>query len=378
MIINIIVIIIIIIIYSDEMQTCIHINDYTKHEISRSWYKRDDYDKMVDLARKTASKAVQREKELQNELENMLLTNNNKGKVDDDDDDNDLDDDDDNGKENSNSNKRSSKQSRKKPIEYRGLEAWTPNGSAKVRMLKESAIELVWNEQSRQWEEGTFDDVRIRNVYITVTEMAVLISYNRGINDADIVQKLKEQEEIRREKKKNRNRYSKSKSVIRKTAKSTGMGLVSGTNKIVSTTGKVGKKLGKRGVRAGVATATLDPRMMKEELKVRINKRRECQRETIVTQSRSSSEQQQQRQVEDGAIKIVINTPPPVVVGKQQQQGRDHSESPNSKGRFIYNIHFTHVVLPHRIHEKTKTKYILSLRFGSKHGCSIFLFLSSP
>merc|ERR1740130_1008134 len=261
---------------------------------------------MVGFARKTASKAVQREKELQNELENMLLTTNDNNDADI------LDDDDNHSKkENSNGNKKkrsSSKQSRKKPIEYRGLEAWTPDGSAKVRTLKESAIELVWNEQSRQWEEGTFDDVRIRNVYITVSEMAVLISYNRGMNDADIVQKLLVQEEIRREKKKNRNRYSKSKSVIRKTAKSTGMGLVSGTNKIVSKTGKVGKRLGKRGVKAGVATATLDPRMMKEALKVRINmKRRECQRETIVTQSRSSSEQ-------------------------QQQQDRGHSESANITG----------------------------------------------
>ena len=325
------------------MQTCLHINDYTKHEISRSWYKRDDYDNMVGLARKTASKAVQREKELQNELENMLLTTNDNN------DDDILDDDDNHSKkESSNSNKRSSsKQSRKKPIEYRGLEAWTPDGSAKVRTLKESAIELVWNEQSRQWEEGTFDDVRIRNVYITVSEMAVLISYNRGMNDADIVQKLLVQEEIRREKKKNRNRYSKSKSVIRKTAKSTGMGLVSGTNKIVSKTGKVGKRLGKRGVKAGVATATLDPRMMKEALKVRINmKRRECQRETIVTQSRSSSEQQHQREVEDSAKRIVSNTPRPVVIGKQQQQqqqDRGYSESANNAGKFIYSIYFTHV-----------------------------------
>jgi hypothetical protein len=349
------------------MQTCIHINDYTKHEISRSWYKRDDYDKMVDLARKTASKAVQREKELQNELENMLLTNNNnnnkgKGKGDHDDD---LDDDDHNEKENSNNNKRSTKQSRKKPIEYRGLEAWTPDGSAKVRMLKESAIELVWNEQSRQWEEGTFDDVLIRNVYITVSEMAVLISYNRGINDADLVQKLIEQEEIRSEKKKNRNRYSKSKSVIRRTAKSTGKGLVSGTNKIVSRTGKVGKKLGKRGVKAGVATATLDPRMMKEALKVRIvNKRRECQRETIVTQSRSSTEQQQQREVVDGAKKIVNNSPP----------DRGHSESANSTGKFIYNTHSTHLFYHIASLKNKKKKYILSLRFGSKHGSSIFYF----
>lgn len=62
----------------DEMQTCLHINDYTKHEISKCWYKREDYDKMVDLARKTASKAVKREKELREELENMLGPGNDR------------------------------------------------------------------------------------------------------------------------------------------------------------------------------------------------------------------------------------------------------------------------------------------------------------
>merc|ERR1712025_532462 len=52
----------------DELQTCLHINDYTKNEISRSWYKREDYDKMVDLARKTALKAVKRENEMKQEV----------------------------------------------------------------------------------------------------------------------------------------------------------------------------------------------------------------------------------------------------------------------------------------------------------------------
>ena len=241
------------------MQTCLHINDFTKHEISRSWYKRADYDKMVDLARKTASKAVQREQELQNELESMLLHGDEHVDADDDDDDDDNDEDDEkenaaNGstgvkKTGKDKKKKSISSKKKRPIEYRGLEAWTPGGAAKVRILKESAIELVWNEQSHQWESGIFDADTIRNKYLPVSEVAINVAKERGQNDADTVQKLIELEAIRKEKKRNRSRYGKSKAVLRKTAKTTGKGLVSGTGKIVSKTGKVGKKLGKRGVK---------------------------------------------------------------------------------------------------------------------------------
>merc|ERR1712146_871495 len=49
----------------DEMQTVLHINDYTNGEMNKSWYKRADYDKMVFLARKTAGKAEEREKDLE-------------------------------------------------------------------------------------------------------------------------------------------------------------------------------------------------------------------------------------------------------------------------------------------------------------------------
>ena len=298
------------------MQTCLHINDFTKHEISRSWYKRADYDKMVDLARKTASKAVQREEELQNELESMLLHGDEHVDADDDDDDDDNDEDDEkenaaNGstgvkKTGKDKKKKSISSKKKRPIEYRGLEAWTPGGAAKVRILKESAIELVWNEQSHQWESGIFDADTIRNKYLSVSEVAINVAKERGQNDADTVQKLIELEAIRKEKKRNRSRYGKSKAVLRKTAKTTGKGLVSGTGKIVSKTGKVGKKLGKRGVKAGVATATLDPRMMKEALKVRINKR-ESKKTTIIVPSKLLAEELRQQHQEDQGIISNIN-----------------------------------------------------------------------
>jgi len=295
----------------DELQTCLHINDFTKGEISRSWYKREDYDKMVNLARKTASKAVKREKELRDELETMLRVSQsppragrrkltNKG---------DLRDDPAGRADNENDNKNGDNTSgrsrrsvgsngtndgkRIKPIEYRGLEAWTPEGSAKCRLLKETAIELVWNEQSRQWEDGTFDDDRISAVYQPVARTALSAAQGRAAADAKMVKKLNDQEEARAEKKLHRGVYHKSKAVFKKTAKTTGKGLVQGTGKLVTQTGKVGMTIGKRGVKAGLATATLDPRMMKEALKVRMTgkKKRECKHENIIASSQAAKEQ---------------------------------------------------------------------------------------
>ena len=282
----------------DEMQTCLHINDYTKHEISKCWYKREDYDKMVDLARKTASKAVKREKELREELENMLGPGNDRdashggGNVDVDAHRND------GGKKDK---KKKSKGKKKKPIEYRGLETWTPDGAIKGRSLKESAIELVWNEQSRQWEEGTFDPYAISKVYIPISLAARAIARERAVSDEVIVKKLMEQELLRAEKKRNRTVYRKSKAALKKTAKSAST-LVTGTGKIAMKTGKVGMIIGKRGVKAGVATATLDPRMLKEALKIRVagNKKRECEREKIITPSRAAHEREVEEELSLG------------------------------------------------------------------------------
>lgn len=254
----------------DELQTCLHINDYTNGEINRSWYKREDYDKMVDLARKTASKAVKREKELQEELEEMLRA----GKKDD-------------GEDKSNRSGRSHDGKRKKPIEYRGLEAWTPEGSQKCRTLKENAIELVWNEQSRQWEEGTFDPEAIAEVYMPVSKIALKAAYDKAIADEKMVKRLEEQEL----KKKNRSGFAKSRSAIKKTAKNTTKAVGHGVGKVLAETGKSAMKIGKRSGKALVATATLDAKMMKEAVKVRhVKKRRECKHELEVTTSKAAVE----------------------------------------------------------------------------------------
>jgi len=288
----------------DELQTCLHINDYTQGEIKRSWYKRDDYDKMVDLARKTASKAVKREVELRDELDTMLRVASQSppragGRNSDNDGDN-----------RSVGSGKTADGKRKKPIEYRGLEAWTPEGSQKCRSLKENAIELVWNEQSRQWEDGSFDPDTISGVYRPVAKIALAAARERAMADEKMVKKLSDQEEARAEKKRSRNILHKSRVVIKRTATKTGKGLVQGAGKVLTETSKGAVKIGKRGVKAGVATATLDRRMMKEALKVRIHgkKKRECKQEMELTTSKAAHERDVEELEGSGSISLQDST----------------------------------------------------------------------
>jgi len=123
----------------DSIQTSLHRNDYTDQEAHNVWYKRKEYDEMIRLARTAAA----------------------------------LND--------------------KDAISNRGLEAWTSCGSAKTRLLKESAIELVWNEQSKQWGEGVIemDTESIRNKYRLVSLTAQKEAEERGQSDEDAVIKQK-------------------------------------------------------------------------------------------------------------------------------------------------------------------------------------------
>lgn len=232
----------------DEMQTVLHINDYTGHEINKAWYKREDYDKMVLLARKTAEKVEERRKEL--------------GKV----------------------------EKKMKPIESRGLEAWTQMGAMKVKMLKDSAVEAVWNEQSRQWDAGTYEPDKIRNVYVEIAKGAQLSAQDRAFSDELIAKRIREQEIARQEKKQKRKLLGKSKALVKKTAKATTGGVMKTTKLVGKTTkmtGKVALETTKRTVKAGVATATLDGRMLKEAMTIK-TKKREVEKQIVRMPSQSS------------------------------------------------------------------------------------------
>lgn len=248
----------------DEMQTILHINDYTGHEISKTWYKRDDYDKMVLLARKTAEKVEERRKEM--------------GKLD----------------------------SKKKPIESRGLEAWTQMGASKVKMLKESAVEAVWNEQSKQWDAGTYDADKIRSVYETISKGAGMSAQDRAFSDELIVKRMREQEEARRLKKRRRKLLGKSKALVKKTAKVTTGGVVGATKFVGKTTKKTGKvalNVGKRTSNAVIATATLDRKMLKEAVKIK--KKREVERQILRVASQSSMDATHMSGAASGKLYII-------------------------------------------------------------------------
>jgi hypothetical protein len=233
----------------DEMQTILHINDYTGHEINKAWYKREDYDKMVLLARKTAGKVEERRRELGKKMDK-----------------------------------------KKKPIESRGLEAWTQMGASKVKFLKDNAVEAVWNEQSRQWDAGTYDPERIRNVYITISKGAQSTAQERAFADELIAKRIREQDQARKEKKQNRKLLGKSKALVKRTAKVTTGGVVKTTKLVGKTTkmtGKVALETTKRTVKAGVATATLDKKMLREAVTIK-TKKREVEKQTVRCPSHSA------------------------------------------------------------------------------------------
>eukprot|EP00934_Nitzschia_sp_Nitz4_P006482 Nitzschia sp. Nitz4//NODE_293_length_29386_cov_71.949235//15197//16769//NITZ4_additional_000036-RA//-1//CDS//3329531830//6472//frame0 len=247
----------------DEMQTILHINDYTKHEISRSWYKRDDYDKMVALARKTAEKVEERSKELGRKIDKAT----------------------------------------KKKIEYRGLEAWTSMGAAKVRILKESAVEAVWNEQSRQWDEGINDVDRIREVYQIISRGAQQTAQDRGFSDELISKRIRQLELEEAEKKKNRKLLGKSKALLGKSVKVTAGGVVKTAKLGVKTTkltGKVALATTKAATKTAVATATLDRKMLKEAI-LPAKKKRECEKQLIrkPSQARIGGEAKEGHEVDE-------------------------------------------------------------------------------
>ena len=59
-----------------------------------------------------------------------------------------------------------------------------------IRTLKDTSIQFVWFEQSKQWEEGIFDPEAIRAVYVKLSKDAASVARQRGIQDAAEVAKM--------------------------------------------------------------------------------------------------------------------------------------------------------------------------------------------
>lgn len=223
----------------DEMMTVLHINDYTNNEISKTWFCRKDYTKMNELARNTVQKSEERRKEIK-------------------------------------AAKAAGKDATKhKVIEARGLEAWSTEGAAAIRRIKEAAVEAVFYEQCRQWDTNTHDVEKLREVYRAVSMKAQQVAEDRAKTDQKLVQEYlsKEREGLDDSEKKKK--------------KSGGLGKK--TKKLAKVTSKVAKKTGKVAQKTAVATATLDKKMFKEAVKsIPKKKKRECEHQVVHTPSQSA------------------------------------------------------------------------------------------
>lgn len=232
----------------DDMQTTIHINDYTDSEIRKTWYGAENYDKMITSAQKTVRKVEEREEK-----------EKRSGK---------------------------SKSKKKEVINYRGLEAWTTEGSVQVHALKEDAVQAVWNEQSRQWEEDLFEPEEIREAYLPFSEDSLNNAQKRAKSDAKVYDKAKKKQQEQEEMKKQRNLLAMSKNFIGQSMKFT-----TRTTKMVGKTsmktGQFALEAGKRTARASIGVATFDRRMVREAFSSR-NLHSEVPCETMRRPSRMS------------------------------------------------------------------------------------------
>lgn len=176
----------------DELQTTLHINDYSPGEVENTWYGRDDYDKMVKKARDAVAKvdvkeeaksAKAKKKGVEKEKKKGEKKKKDKGKKNIDEDaipvETDAHADEDGEAEKSLTDSKKSKKS----VDVRGLEGWSTSGSLEIRALKQKAVDAVWNEQNRQWTFGYFDVERLREAYRTVSAEAQAIAQARGAND---------------------------------------------------------------------------------------------------------------------------------------------------------------------------------------------------
>ena len=233
----------------DEMQTTLHINDYTKSELKKSWFDREDYDKMVKDSRKVAEKFEKASKELKAATQ------------------------------------------RHKSLDNRGLEAWTTIGANKAKLVKQHALDAVWNEQSRQYESGVNDPEKIREEYLKVAKGSQSAAVDRGLADYLAVKEMRQMEQLKEEMKQKRNLLGKSKALVEGTVRKTAGGVKKTAKKLekgTKATGKVALKTTKKVGQAGVATATLDRKMLMDAVKIpKKDKKREALIQNYKQPSRS-------------------------------------------------------------------------------------------
>lgn len=231
----------------DEVQMTLHMNDYTGQELKRSWYRREDYDAMIQLARTTVKKEEERHLQVMQQQQQQPPA----------------------------------AAPPPSELETRGLEAWSSSGTRQVRQVKEAAIEAVWDEQHRQWDAGVHDPDSLRRAYREVSAAAQAVAQERAAADRQVAERIRQLDELatseivvnRRKRQQQQHPHQQQHQQRRSSLLMMINGGGSLLGKSVKAAGKVARETGRRSAKAGVGAFTLDPKMLLESIKIEKKKR---------------------------------------------------------------------------------------------------------
>jgi len=149
----------------DTVYSTLHICDFTRGEINRSWYQQNDYEETIQSVKEVASNSESPQDSQKRRRKQRLLLS--------------------------------------KPPDTRGLEAWTPSGVQRFRYVKEAAFRAVWDEQQKQLdlldekdEGGNSVDLTenvetLREAYQRVSMRSQKEAQERAKKDEEIADKLR-------------------------------------------------------------------------------------------------------------------------------------------------------------------------------------------
>ena len=149
----------------DTIHSTLHICDFTRGEINRSWYQQNDYEETIQDVKEVASSSESpRDTQKRRRKQRLLLS---------------------------------------KSPDTRGLEAWTPSGVQRFRYVKEAAFRAVWDEQQKQldqlYENGEDNNSvdlaenieTLREAYQRVTMRSQKEAQERAKKDEEVAEKLR-------------------------------------------------------------------------------------------------------------------------------------------------------------------------------------------
>lgn len=148
----------------ETVHDTLHIADFTKKEIKRSWYQQKDYEETIEGVKEVANNS-ETPRDTQTRLRRQRSLSS-------------------------------------KTAETRGLEAWTPSGVQRFRYVKEAAFRAVWDEQQKHYSSGSYEDdesdistvienqEKLREAYERISQKSILEAQQRAKKDEEIAAKI--------------------------------------------------------------------------------------------------------------------------------------------------------------------------------------------